>query len=40
LFGEGLTVDFNSAIAVPPELDLLWTNVVETGWGLAICTQL
>jgi hypothetical protein len=32
LFGEGLTVDFNSAIAMPPELDLEWTNVVETGY--------
>lgn len=32
LFGKAMAVDFNSAIAMPPELDLEWTNVVETGY--------
>lgn len=33
LFGTpGLPVDFNSAIAMPPGLDLEWNNLVETGY--------
>ncbi|KQZ45146.1 hypothetical protein [Duganella sp. Root1480D1] len=32
LFGTALAVDFNSAIAMPPALDLEWSNVVETGY--------
>jgi len=32
LFGAGRAVDFNSAIAMSPGLNLEWTNVVETGY--------